>query len=64
MTDYRAGLLRGPARFPGGIHEDLVPRLSSAARFAGEGRTLGARFERAFDEGDAAGRERGLATSH
>ncbi|HSI81256.1 MAG TPA: hypothetical protein VK919_11475 [Solirubrobacterales bacterium] len=61
---YLVGAVEAGAADTGGIHEDLVLRLNSAAGFAGDGGSLGARFERGFGEGHAAGRERGLATSH
>jgi hypothetical protein len=41
------------------IHTDLVRRLNSAARFSRTGRTLSARFERAFGRGYAAGHTSG-----
>lgn len=41
------------------IHTDLVRRLDAAARFSGDGRPLGAGFERTFGEGYAAGQQSG-----
>ena len=56
---YLVGAVQEAASTTGGIHEDLVLRLDSAARFSQGGRGLGAAFERAFGEGYAAGQASG-----
>lgn len=56
---YLIGAVQEAASTTGGIHEDLVLRLDSAARFSNEGKGLGAAFERAFGAGYAAGQESG-----
>ena len=56
---YLIGAVQRGAAETEGIHEDLVRRLDSAARFAGEGEVFPASFERAFGAGYAAGLERG-----
>jgi hypothetical protein len=44
----------------GGIHEDLVIRLDTAARYTGrQGGAFPAAFERSFGEGYAAGQASG-----
>jgi hypothetical protein len=56
---YLVGAVQEGAAATGGIHEDLVLRLDAAARFNGGDTPFGARFERAFGEGYAAGLDRG-----
>lgn len=57
---YLVGAMRQAAGSTSGIHEDLVLRLESAARFSGEGeKPFDAGFERAFGEGYAAGQKNG-----
>jgi hypothetical protein len=57
---YLVGAVQDAAGGTGGIHEDLVLRLDTAARFTGEqGRPFSAGFERAFGEGYAAGQAAG-----
>ncbi len=52
---YLVGAVQEAASVTGGIHEDLVIRLDSAARFNQEPEPLGAEFERSFGQGYAAG---------
>jgi len=57
---YLVGSVQEGAASTGGIHEDLVIRLDSAARFTGsEGKAFSAEFERAYGEGYAAGQANG-----
>jgi hypothetical protein len=57
---YLVGALRQAAGETAGIHEDLLLRLESAARFSGDGqKPFDAGFERAFGEGYAAGQAPG-----
>jgi hypothetical protein len=56
---YLVGAVQEGAAATGGIHEDLVLRLDAAARFTGGRDAFGARFERAFGVGYAAGQEHG-----
>jgi hypothetical protein len=56
---YLVGAVQEGAAATGGIHEDLVLRLDAAARFSGGEDPFGARFERAFGEGYAAGQATG-----
>ena len=56
---YLVGAAQEAASTTGGIHEDLVLRLDSAARFSEGGRGLGAAFERTFGQGYAAGQASG-----
>jgi hypothetical protein len=56
---YLVGAVQEAASTTGGIHEDLVIRLDSAARFSGEGGAFPASFERAFGAGYAAGQRFG-----
>lgn len=57
---YLVGAARQASSSTGGIHEDLVLRLESAARYAGkEGDSFGAAFERSFGQGYAAGQAGG-----
>ena len=57
---YLVGAVQEGAASTGGIHEDLVIRLDSAARFTGsEGKAFSAEFERAYGEGYAAGQATG-----
>jgi hypothetical protein len=57
---YLVGAVQEGASGTGGIHQDLVLRLDSAARFSGdEARPFPAEFERAYGEGYAAGQANG-----
>jgi hypothetical protein len=57
---YLVGAVQEGAAGTGGVHNDLVLRLDSAARFTGPGgEPFGAAFERAFGEGYAAGQAGG-----
>ena len=56
---YLLGAVQEAASTTGGIHEDLVLRLDSAARFSAGGNGLGAAFERTFGQGYAAGQASG-----
>jgi hypothetical protein len=57
---YLVGAVARGAESTGGIHQDLVLRINSAARYTGEdGERLGAAFERAFGEGYSAGQATG-----
>ncbi len=57
---YLVGAVQEGASGTGGIHQDLVLRLDSAARYTGPGgKPFGAEFERSFGEGYAAGQARG-----
>lgn len=57
---YLVGAVQEAAASTGGIHEDLVLRLDSAARYVGPGgRPFPAAFERSFGEGWAAGQADG-----
>jgi hypothetical protein len=56
---YLVGAAQEAASTTGGIHEDLVLRLDSAARFTGGERAFPASFERAFGAGYAAGQASG-----
>lgn len=57
---YLVGAVQEGASGTGGIHEDLVIRLDTAARYTGpDGKPFGADFERAFGEGYAAGQQSG-----
>jgi hypothetical protein len=56
---YLVGAVQEAAATTGGIHEDLVRRLDTAARFNEGGEQLPADFERAFGEGYAAGQASG-----
>lgn len=57
---YLVGAVDRGAADTGGIHQDLRLRISAAARFQPQGQEpFGAGFERAFNEGYAAGRESG-----
>lgn len=57
---YLVGAVQEAAASTGGIHEDLVLRLDSAARYAGSGRApFSASFERSFGEGYGAGQADG-----
>ncbi len=52
---YLVGAVARGAESTGGIHQDLVLRINSAARYAGEGGdALGAEFERSFGQGYSA----------
>lgn len=55
---YLVGAAQRGAEETGGIHEDLIRRLNSAARFSPSG-TPGAAFERRFGRGFAAGQQDG-----
>jgi hypothetical protein len=58
---YLVGAVQEGASTTGGIHDDLVIRLDSAARNAGAGgdAALGVEFERAFGQGYGAGQANG-----
>ena len=57
---YLVGAVQEGASGTGGIHQDLVLRLDSAARYTGPGgKPFGAAFERSFGEGYAAGQAGG-----
>ena len=57
---YLVGSVQEAAASTGGIHEDLVIRLDSAARFTGaDGKAFSAEFERSYGEGYAAGQATG-----
>jgi hypothetical protein len=56
---YLVGALEEGAAHTGGIHEDLVRRLESAARFSSGGSGLPASFRRGFGQGFSAGQETG-----
>lgn len=56
---YLVGAIQEAASTTGGIHEDLVLRLDSAARFSTGGKGFPASFERAFGAGYAAGQASG-----
>ena len=57
---YLVGAVQEGAAGTGGVHNDLVLRLDSAARFTGPGgEPFGAAFERSFGEGYAAGQSGG-----
>jgi hypothetical protein len=57
---YLVGAVQEAAGGTGGIHEDLVLRLDTAARYTGEdGKPFPAEFERSFGEGYAAGQASG-----
>lgn len=56
---YLVGAVQEGAATTGGIHEDLVIRLDTAARFNDGAKPLSAEFERAFGEGYAAGQASG-----
>ena len=57
---YLVGAVQEGASGSGGIHQDLVLRLDSAARNTGAGgKPFGAEFERSFGEGYAAGQANG-----
>jgi hypothetical protein len=55
---YLVGAAQRGAEETGGIHEDLIRRLNSAARFS-RGGVPDAAFERSFGRGFAAGQESG-----
>lgn len=56
---YLVGAVQEAASTTGGIHEDLVLRLDTAARFSAGGEGFPASFERAFGQGYAAGQASG-----
>ena len=56
---YLVGAVQEGASATGGIHADLVRRLDAAARFAPAGERLPVSFERAFNQGYAAGQQDG-----
>jgi hypothetical protein len=57
---YLVGAVQEGASGTGGIHQDLVLRLDSAARYTGAGgKPFGAEFERSFGHGYAAGQAGG-----
>lgn len=58
QVGYLVGAAQRGAEETGGIHEDLIRRLNSAARFSRSG-VPGAAFERSFGRGFAAGQESG-----
>lgn len=56
---YLVGAAEHGAAETGGIHADLIRRLSSAARFSPAGATASPAFRRAYRRGLAAGNARG-----
>jgi hypothetical protein len=57
---YLVGAVQEGASGTGGIHQDLVLRLDTAARFTGpDDKPFPAQFERAYGEGYAAGQAQG-----
>ena len=56
---YLVGALEQAAGGTGGIHQDLVRRIETAARFAPQGQRLPADFQRGFGQGFAAGQADG-----
>ena len=56
---YLVGAVQEGTSATGGIHADLVRRLDAAARFVPGGERLPVSFERAFNEGYAAGQQNG-----
>jgi hypothetical protein len=57
---YLVGAVQEGASGTGGIHQDLILRLDTAARYSGpDGKPFGAEFERSFGEGYAAGQAGG-----
>jgi hypothetical protein len=57
---YLVGAVQEAEATTGGIHQDLVLRLDSAARFTGQGQeSFPAAFERSFGEGYSAGQAGG-----
>ena len=56
---YLVGAVQEAASTTGGIHQDLVIRLDSAARFTGGERPFPVSFERAFGAGYEAGQRSG-----
>ena len=57
---YLVGAIQEGASDTDGIHQDLILRLDSAARYPGPGgRPFGAEFERSYGEGYAAGQASG-----
>lgn len=57
---YLVGAIQEGASDTDGIHQDLILRLDSAARYPGPGgKPFGAEFERAYGEGYAAGQASG-----
>jgi hypothetical protein len=56
---YLVGAVQQGASESGGIHADLVRRLDTAARFTLGGEPPAVGFERAFNEGYAAGQQEG-----
>jgi hypothetical protein len=56
---YLVGAVQEGTSATGGIHADLVRRLDAAARFVPQGERLPVSFERAFNEGYAAGQRSG-----
>ena len=56
---YLVGAVQEAAATTGGIHEDLVIRLDSAARYSASGRAFPVSFERAFGVGYEAGQADG-----
>jgi hypothetical protein len=56
---YLVGALEEGATGTGGIHQDLLRRIETAARFAPQGARLPADFQRGFGQGFAAGQSDG-----
>lgn len=54
---YLVGSVEQGSSTTGGIHQDLVRRLESAANFTLGGNGLPAAFDRAYQKGYAAGQE-------
>jgi len=56
---YLLGAVRAQAGRTGGVHDELLRRLTAAARFSPAGRPLPPRFLRAYRRGRSAGRVSG-----
>jgi uncharacterized protein YwbE len=56
---YLVGVIEQAADSTGGIHQDLVRRIETAARFAPHGQQLPPQFSRGFGQGFAAGQAGG-----
>jgi hypothetical protein len=56
---YLLGAIARGSRETGGVHAELLRRLTVAARFAPEGHPLSPRFLTAYEKGFAAGRAHG-----
>jgi hypothetical protein len=56
---YLLGAIARGSAETGGVHAELLRRLTVAARFAPKGETLSPRFLAAYEKGFAAGRDQG-----